>query len=398
MTAMVLHLFQGMKTLQAISGLLVSFLYFLFAGSVGQAMETPLRDPEKLWEAKTETVLAVKTARVIVADYDLLRKDFKEISAYNNEQIDQWLIKNAAYISKEQVAQTKVNTPITTGEQTRLAYRPREYRRAHVFVADTGGLIDAKGTGAVDPSGGSHDNGLATLGDMIREYSYEKLINAIFQRDGRYETVGSYGVLDLGFDIKHPDGGRSRAGVVLRQAHTRYHDGPMGKRHRGQPTMLPSDFQKEVELFLRQFGVTSTLKGQNREIVNIQGADTFAIIDFGSFMTERQFTKEVYFFYDAQGNGYHNVESLVTKPGQESFVQVGPKPIPFDIWGYSQSGKADSKYDNPYIWSHELAQSLAEGRASRDHVNQHLKNLFDRAEMQLALSSIAPSCRGIFRK
>lgn len=361
-------------------------------------METPLRDPGKLWEAQTETVLPVKTAQVVLADYDLIRRDFKEIAASTNEQIDHWLIKNAAYISQEQAAQHIVNTPIATGEDTRSAYRPREYRRAHVFVADTGGLIDAKGTGAVDPSGGSHDNGLATLGDMIREFSYEKLINAIFQRDGRYETVGSYGVLDLGFDIKHPGGGTSRAGVVLRQAHTRYHGGPMGKRHRGQSTMLPQEFQAEVEMFLRKYGITSTVKAHNRELINIQGADTFALIDFGSFLTEKQFTKQVNFFYDSQGNGISSQETIVTQPGQESFVQVGKKAIPFEIWGYSQSGKADSKYDNPFIWSHELAQSWADGRAQREHVNQHLRNLFDHPEVQSVLSSIAPSCRGIFKR
>lgn len=362
------------------------------------AMETPLRDPGQLWEAQAEEVLPVKSARVVVADYGLIRRDFPEVASYDNQQIDQWLVRNAAYVSKQQAAQDIVNSPIQTGSEKRQAFRPREYRRAHVFVADTGGLIDAKGSGSVDPSPGSHDNGLATLGDMIREYSYEKMINAIFQRDGRYETVGSYAVIDFGFDIKHPEGGTSRAGLVLRQAHTRFHNEIIGSRTRNQPTMLPKDFQLEVELFLRQFGITSTVKFKGVELINLQGSTTMAVIDFGAFLTDKQFVKDVYHFYDPRGTPSLSRDSFVMRPGTPDFIQPSENRIPFDVWGYSQTGKADSKYDNLFIWSHELAQSWAEGRAHRHDVDQHFKNLFDRADVQKVFASIAPSCRAIFKR
>jgi hypothetical protein len=63
-------------------------------GRFAFAMEEVLRDPSKLWEAKTEMVVPVATARVILADYELIRKDFPEIKNLSNEQIDQWLIRN----------------------------------------------------------------------------------------------------------------------------------------------------------------------------------------------------------------------------------------------------------------------------------------------------------------
>lgn len=373
-------------------------LIVLVMGSIAVAMKDPLRDPSKLWEAQTEMVEWVESARVVVADYDLIRQDFPEIAHYSNEQIDQWLIRNTAFVSVQQAAQTNVNTEIRTGgpSKRRRAYRPREYRRAHVFATDTGGLIDVKGTGAVDPSGGSHDNGLATLGDMIREYSYEKLMNGIFQRDGRYQTVGSYGVVDFGFEIKHPGGGTSRAGTILRQAHTRYHDGPIGLRTRSQSTMLPRDFQLEVETFLRRFGITSTVKYDGKDLINLQGADNLAVIDFGSFLTEKKFDKVVVHFYDKQGNA--SGTDVVMSPGDEKFIQPNKdQRVPFDLWGYSQTGKQDSKFDNPYIWGHELAQALAEGRATRADVIQHLKNMFDRADVQNFFRGIHPSCRAIFK-
>lgn len=287
----------------------------------------PLRDPTKLWEATTENVVKITTARVTLADYDLIRRDFPEVSAFSNQAIDDWLIRNTAFVSKQQAAQQSVNTPISTSAEERMAYRPREYARAHVFAIDTGGLIDAKGTGSLNPSGGSHNNGLATLGDMIREYAYEKLINAIFQRHGGFETVGSYAVIDYGFEIKHPDGGTSRAGTVLRQAHTRYHGSNVAQKH-GQAAMLPHHKQREVELFLRRFGISSTMKYYGVDRINLQGSESMAVIDFGAFLVNQSFARPVYFSYTRSGQRVtvpsvinQADPNLVTAPGMNSFVQ-----------------------------------------------------------------------------
>jgi hypothetical protein len=362
----------------------------------------PIRDPGKLWSPVTEQVQRVTSAKVLLADYALIKKDFPEVSHFSNSAIDEWLIRNTAFISKQQVAQTDVNDPIPTSNESRMAYRPREYRRAHVFTVDSGGLIDAKGTGAIDPSGGSHDNGLATLGDMIREYMYEKLIHAIFSRAQQFDTVGSYAVIDYGFDIKHPDGARSRAGTVLRQAHARYHDGPIGYRTRGQSTMLPRELQLKIESLLRHHGLTSTVKYGNTDFINLQGAQNGAVIDFGSFLVEEKFTQPLAYFYDVRGNVSDT--DKIMDPSDRQFLQPDAQShVPFKIWGYSQTGKADSKYDNPYIWSHEVAESIRQGRATRHDVEQHVRNMFDRPEVQTFLNSIQPisnprsSCGVLFK-
>lgn len=355
----------------------------------------PLQNPEKLWEAKTEFVVRVTSSRVILADYELIKKDFHEVRNYSDQQIDDWLIRNTSFISTEQAAQDIVNTPISIADEKRLAYRPREYRRAHVFVADTGGLIDAKGTGAIDPSGGSHDNGLATLGDMIREFAYEKLINKIFTSINQFDTVGSYAVIDYGFSIKHPDGKFSEAGVVLRQAHVRYHEGPIGFRSRSQSVMLPKKLQIEIEMALRQFGITSSVAHLNRDLVNLQGAESGAVIDFGSFLVKEKFENPVALFYDTKGNSGNG--ELITAPGMPNFIQPSfKKQIPFSIWGYTASGKADPKYDNPFIWSHELAESLASGRADRSHAQQHLHNLLD--PVLPILKPVALKCSRVYTR
>jgi hypothetical protein len=370
----------------------------LFAASA-QAF-TPIRNPMLLWQPVRENVRPVTSARVILADYALIRRDFPEIQHLSNSEVDAWLIRNSAFVSQQQAAQTVVNDPIPTSSEMRTAYRPREYRRAHVFVADTGGLIDAKGTGAIDPSGGSHDNGLATLGDMIREYLFEKLVHAVFEKDGRFDTVGSYAVIDFGFDIKHPDGERSRAGIILRQAHRRYHGGPLGtSRGKGQVVTLPRELSLEIEILLRKHGITSAQSTGRYDVMNLQGAESGAVIDFGSFLVKKDFYHRVAYAYDKQGNPLIWSDDFALRPELPGFPQPLPQSqIPFEIWGYSQTGKADSKYDNPYIWSHDLAEALKTGRASRQDVEQHVRNMFDIPSVQNALRHIPRSCQVIFAK
>ena len=376
----------------------ISIVFILFLAFEASAFD-PLRDPGKLWEAQKESVKRVTSARVILADYNLIRKDFPEIRIFTNEQVDEWLIRNTAFVSKEQAAQTQVNDPISTAEDYVEAYRPREYRRAHVFSTDTGGLIDAKGTGSVDPSGGSHENGLATLGDMIREYIYEKMIHAVFERAGRYDTVGCYAVIDYGFSIIHPDGSRSRAGTVLRQAHVRYHGGPIGRRHRSQATVLPENLQLEMELFLRTLGITSSVAWFDRDLLNIQGAENGAVVDFGSFLVRERFSRPMSFFYDKEGNVRSSMApDFIMSPRDKNFIQPDLNlRIPFNIWGYSQTGKPDPKLDNPFVWSHQLAEGLASGHATRADAEQHVRNFFDQEPVQKVLRSIPRSCKSILK-
>ena len=379
-----------------------SFVFFalIALSTVVNAME-PIRDSSSLWDPKKEEVVRVNGARVILADYALIKRDFHQVANFSNAEIDEWLIRHTAFISKAQAGQSVVNDPISISGEERIAFRPQEYRRAHVFSVDTGGLIDAKGSGAIDPHGGDHDNGLASLGDMIREYAYEKLVHAIFKANNEFDTVGSYAVIDYGFSIVQRNKSRSRAGLILRQAHERYHADPVDRSEIGLAAMLPREQQVKIEKLLRRYGISSSILWGHKELVNLQGTTKGAVVDFGAFLTKAEFHREVYFFYDS--TGHVTGSDLIMKPGESEFVEVDPKlHIPFDLWGYSVSGKENSKYDNPYIWSHELAESLAHGRAQRADAEQHIRNLFDRNDVQRALKTTGrahvKSCEAAFEK
>jgi hypothetical protein len=105
------------------------------------------------------------------------------------------------------------------------------------------------------------------------------------------------------------------------------------------------------------------------------------------------------FFYNRSGSPATTQDDIIMTPKDAHFIQPNPKfQIPFQLWGYSQTGKADSKYDNPFIWSHELAEALAEGRASRADAEQHVRNFFDQESMQKIFRSISPACSRLLVK
>jgi len=382
-----------------LASLMMSLTLF---SSVAAHASPPLRDPAKLWEAKEETVLKLKHARVIIADYDLIRKDFPEISKMSNLQIDQWLVDHTGYLSIQQVAQQEVNGPVpVTGEAT-TAYRPREYGRAHVFKAGHG-LIDAKGSGGIDPHAGFERTGLATLGEMIREYLMEKLVSKAFKHmGGKYETVPCYAVLDLGFSAKG-SGTKDQdvpAGMVLRRAHVRHHKGVIGKREREDPVVLPKELQYEIEMALRHYGLTSTINlfpGQYKNTLsgdqlNIQGDENGAVIDFAGFRVRKHFDRPVYYSYDEHGNAAVSDKDIAIRPGAKGFVQPDPRlQIPLKLWGNTVAGDMQ---DNPTIWSEELAAAIEEGRADPKDAVTHYHNLLDPVDAKLRKAPMV--CEALF--
>lgn len=279
-------------------------------------LKQPLKDPSALLQPKEETVVEVKGAQVVLADYDLLRTDFPQLKPLSEAEIDSWLIHNTAYVSRAQAAQTVVNTKVRTGEGTRRAFRPMNYKRALVYevsdpaeYSETIGLIDVKGTGSLEPKAGSHSNGLATLGESVRELLYENLVREVLaDSSAEVGTVGSYAVIDLGFDVRHEDASTSRAGLYLRQAHERNkYDMKAGE-----------DERYFVELF-RKYGLNAEK--------NVQASKSGDILDFGHYTVVRELPQ----------NGFPN------------------KRVPFDLWGIDESvpeksekGWFYSKYERPW--------------------------------------------------
>ncbi len=317
--------------------------------------------------SNSEEVLRLERAQVVIADYDLIRRDFPQISHLANPEIDNWLLNQAAFVSKGQVSQEVVNSQIPVSSEVREAWRPPNYGRAHVFEATspvTGepiGLIDAKGTGAIRPMQLDHANGVATLGESIREFLYENLMRRIFQdAELPQRTVGSYAVIDAGFDVIHPDGSSSPAGLYLRQGHDRVVDHP--------GAWLPEEKVLKLQAVFRRYGIDPNL--------NIQGTrNHLGIFDFGHYVVK------------------------------DHLDELDPaKAIPFDVWGYDKNITPTgqdiyknwfySKLDNPWNWSHELAEGLREGRADRHSAWLHLRNMLSPVEEKLQLNLSSSSRQG----
>ena len=246
------------------------------------------------------------------------------------------------------------------------------------------GMIDAKGVGSVKPfqAADGHGNGLATLGESIREFVYEKLARKVFEASGEgVKTVGTYAIIDGGFDITHADGSHSPAGIVLRQAH---------KRAPGAYSLLSDAESLRIERILRRYGLTSAgaYRFARIEAINVQGTDTGGILDFGGFLAVDDYYKPAKRFYGGK--------LLLTGPQDPLFVHPDPDlRVPLSLWGTTISGKEDPKLDNVWIWSHELADALRSGRANRASVDQHLKNFleptFKRIDFKLGPCAVAIS-------
>lgn len=226
------------------------------------------------------------------------------------------------------------------------------------------GLIDAKGVGAVLPRAGDHSDGLMTLGESIREFAYEKLVSRIFIHDGQgLKTVGSYAVIDAGTSVKHADGSSSPAGIILRQAHTRY-DGPS--------STMSDKITLKVEKVLRRYGLTSAGAYRNKydyDKLNVQGTKKGAVIDFGGFLALENFGGR-------EARHFFRTPTLYKDSGPKRVTIDENVRVPLEQWGTTISGKEDPKMDNPWLWSHELARDFAEGRANRDDAYNHLRNLW----------------------
>jgi hypothetical protein len=202
-------------------------------------------------------VLRVAGARVVFADYALLRADFPQLAKRSDQVIDQWLVRHAAVVSSPQAAQSEVNTPIATTGEWAPAFRPPLYGRALVVAPQSGGLLDIKGTGigpGLRPVNVSHANGLLALGEALANIAMREAIEKIFRRANTgFSTVPEYAVLDLGFDVRNLFGAATPACVQVRRAHRRPVAGielPLA----GSPEQ---QIKLEIEILLRHYGITS---------------------------------------------------------------------------------------------------------------------------------------------
>ena len=344
---------------QPVIKLLVFKAVFLVLPSLSLAatIAEPVRDGGKLLSPVSTEIVKLSNAQVVLADYELLKKDFPALSGKSDQEIDRWLLDNVGYVAKTQAKQSVVNTDIPVTGESAKALRPEDYGRALVFKDQSPddsttqiGLIDVKGAGAKKPKKGHHSNGLSTLGEAVREFTYENMVRDVLEDSGEgYHTVGSYAVIDPGFDVVHDDGSRSRAGFYLRQAHRRNH---VEYLEESKSIKLAKTFMK--------YGID--VDG------NIQATTGNEIMDFGHYVVVRELGADGY----------------------------ADKRIPFSVWGIDESVQAaedvrwfHAKHERPWYYAHELADAWASGRATRDAFFQHYKNMLAPVKRALKRDSCA---------
>jgi hypothetical protein len=253
----------------------------------GAGRSDPPQTPEELHEAaiQSEPMLRLTQARVVLADRDLLREDFPELQPealalaaseiaeappserrrLEEAAIDRWLLRNAALVSQAQAAQSIVNTEIPAGGPHVIAHRPSRYGRAVVASVGSGpGLLDLKGVGVrpgVTPEPRIHRDGLLPLDVLLHELLNQMLVEAVFRHAGLdVRGVGVYAVIDCGFEVRQRGAHSASelvlatpAAILVRRAHRR----PRGQLDLPRLGSVEQAAALEVELVLRQYGVTS---------------------------------------------------------------------------------------------------------------------------------------------
>ena len=230
-------------------------------------------------------------ARVLSADYELIRRDFPGVQKMTEREIDDWLLKHFAVLSQDQIevgAQRGVNSEILVDRKHfRPAIRPPNYGRALVLELEEGGMMEVKGAGGLASaiSTSSHRSGLMETSEAIREMAYSKLVTRALNHSGSaFRTIDAYGVIDYGFQVKSAvDGTFQPAGALLRQSHFR--DIKLSEQ-------LDRKTARRIERTLREYGITTAYKKSPAilkepkiyDILNVQGsAKEKFLFDFGGY-------------------------------------------------------------------------------------------------------------------
>lgn len=286
-------------------------LFFLLFALPLLAIPNPIKTLEELGPCEEEIAFKVTTARVVLADYGLIRKDFRHLAMGSRKEIDAWLLENGGIIAKTQFDKgftNNTNTEITVDGNVE-AYRPHKYGRALVVKAGSG-LIDIKGAGAKDPKLGSHSHGLGTLPEMIHEYMYEKLTHLVLKHHDIGDTIESYAVIDLGFHANEQEAGFYPAAQILRQAHVR--ERRLDRKNRWH-----------IEQSLRRYGLsTAWFVDQPYIIINVQYSKERALVDFGCYFVTDKFTHPLVY------KKYHETKDpalILNDPSKPDGIQPDPK-------------------------------------------------------------------------
>lgn len=327
-----------MKNVKFLFNVSLLAISFFFGAQASAQMPDPVKTLKDVNPRMPKVeVQKVATARIIMADYALIKKDFSQTKNMTPEQIDTWLLSQAGYIHYEQSfigSRNGVNEPIQLEADFREAGKPADYRRGLIFEAPEGGLIDGKGFGTSNPSRGSHSDGLMELTEAVREFIFSKTVEKVLVHSkSGVGAIGTYAVIDWGFKMRPGDqaGFNYAAGAVVRQGH---------RRHSGMYSLFSDNMTAYIEKVLRYYGITSAgaRRNEHKHVLNIQGAEGEKyILDYGAFRVGRNFKKSSMAFY-----------------GNEDIVKTGFEPtsevkMPFNIWS-SNDPNVDIPGNDELLW------------------------------------------------
>jgi hypothetical protein len=402
---------------------------------------------------RRERACRVTTARVVFARHEVIQHDFPfmkdEALLGRDESLralggaararalrrarEEWLLSHAGVISATQARGAEVNTRVRVGGGAREAWRPTRYGRALVVQVETpegpGGehpakLFDLKGAGVAPgrvPSLGHHSSGLCTLGEVLREFLFQTLIDEIFRRAApHFWTVPAYAVIDLGFDVRLAGGEAVPAGMLVRRAHRR----PEGGTELPRRYSVEEQTQVEIELLLRHYGLTSSNRGTRFRFeegaagprvfyaggeveglsrdgmdlirgwlrgaglplecdgINIQlargvepsGAARAQLVDFGHYEVRGRFTEPLVSLVCDQPLRW----GAAVRPGERAFVRPSRAlRLPESTWGFVRlddhtARPRRSEGEGPSTLARRLALDFRAGRLTGDAVRQQL--------------------------
>eukprot|EP01127_Copromyxa_protea_P005652 TRINITY_DN1551_c0_g1_i3.p1 TRINITY_DN1551_c0_g1~~TRINITY_DN1551_c0_g1_i3.p1 ORF type:complete len:558 (+),score=100.24 TRINITY_DN1551_c0_g1_i3:29-1702(+) len=277
------------------------------------------------YDALEDKWCKLKQAKVLVADYELIRNDFPDL------KINLWLLEHTSYISEGQIKRISpggdLQDCIDLSEgldhyidfnQNNIALRMKGGGRAATFFTGPysfsrgwfqAPMIEVKGGGTsiLQPKFERKACGFLSLVDSLKEFAYQKLIQSIADKqridsDEKWGTVGYYAILDTGLKFKddkqNPATGYKgdRCSLCVRQRQSRVVSSPdevvyySVVRHHQQATKRGSALRKalnSVHLSSEQLPMSLTGKSLlelDKELEgnwNIQADASFShLVDF----------------------------------------------------------------------------------------------------------------------
>ena len=191
--------------------LLVVLIVLFFSSGLIEGMTLKTMPKGYLKHLKQKNMTRVN-AKVVVADFGLLRRDFPFLARLPDQSIKQWLLENAALFRDSQIQlgeQEWIHSKITPKWPLKKRYglASNITKRSVLIPLRTEdsdrvlGYLDLKGSGADHPKYTDfHGNGVLRLDEALREFYMTKIVRQISKvvvRADNFQIVDTYAVLHI---------------------------------------------------------------------------------------------------------------------------------------------------------------------------------------------------------